>query len=68
MENRHNICWINSYLATHCISNLFSDIDATILNYETAFGNIRTALEQKVVISTQLVVCRIHDALKHLGE
>ncbi|KAG1730831.1 uncharacterized protein EDB91DRAFT_742641 [Suillus paluster] len=51
----------------HSIANVFSNIDETIQNYEAAFRNIRTALEQKAVINTQLVVFRIHDALKDLA-
>jgi len=54
--------------AKHCITNLFSTVDATISNYEIVFRNIRTTLEQKVVIKTQLVVWRVHDALKDIGE
>jgi len=47
---------------------VFSNIDATILGYETAFRNIKAALEQKVVINTQLVGIHIHDALKDPGK
>ncbi|OJA14968.1 hypothetical protein AZE42_03231 [Rhizopogon vesiculosus] len=51
----------------HCITNVFSNVDATILTYETAFSEIMAALEQKVVLNTQLAVCHIHDALKDLA-
>ncbi|OAX41280.1 hypothetical protein K503DRAFT_520463 [Rhizopogon vinicolor AM-OR11-026] len=51
----------------NCITNVFSNIDATILTYETAFSAIMAALEQKVVLNTQLAVCHIHDALKDLA-
>ncbi|KAG1747408.1 hypothetical protein EDB19DRAFT_304525 [Suillus lakei] len=48
------------------VTNVFSNIDVIIQDYETAFRKIRTALEQKVVMNTQLVVFRIHDVLKDL--
>ncbi|KAG2143063.1 hypothetical protein DEU56DRAFT_256352 [Suillus clintonianus] len=51
----------------HAFANVFSNIDTTIQDYETAFRKIRIALEQQAVINTQLVVFRIHDVLKDLA-
>ncbi|KAG1730829.1 uncharacterized protein EDB91DRAFT_742847 [Suillus paluster] len=44
-------------------SNALSDLDAKILTYETAFKELKNALQQQTAIHTELYVFRVHDLL-----
>jgi hypothetical protein len=64
-------CGISRYhslLGTQILKNLISDVDDKIKQYETKFGELKSAFQGHAAIHTEITVLRVLNEVESIGE
>jgi len=55
-------------LGTRILKNILSDVDDTIKQYETKFGELKSAFQGRAVLRTEITVLRVLDQVENIGK
>jgi hypothetical protein len=55
-------------LGMRILKNILSDVDDTIKQYETKFGELKSALQGRAVLRTEITVLRVLDQVENIGK
>jgi hypothetical protein len=62
------VTFVDLYSGKRIVKNLVSDVDSKVKQLQDMFSNLRSALQQRTGIYTEITVLRVLDVVGDIGE